>query len=59
MSEIDICLGSCLSIFVDRFMVESTDGWLDVVSLSHLEVLSEVLVSAPPVKMDHADSLVS
>jgi len=29
------------------------------VPLSHLEVLSEVLVSAPPVKMDHTDSLVS
>ena len=40
-------------------MIESTERWLDVVSLSHLEVLSEVLVSAPPVGMDHADSLVS
>jgi hypothetical protein len=29
------------------------------VSLSHVEVLSEVLVSAPPVSVDHADSLVS
>lgn len=28
-------------------------------SLSHLEVLSEVLVSAPPVGPDHAQSLVS
>ena len=28
-------------------------------SLSHVEVLSEVLVSAPPVGMDHADSLIS
>lgn len=27
-------------------------------SLSHLEVLSEVLVSAPPVGPDHAESLV-
>jgi len=29
------------------------------VSLSHVEVLSEVLVSAPPVGVDHADSLIS
>lgn len=28
-------------------------------SLSHLEVLSEVLVSAPPVGPDHVESLVS
>ena len=28
-------------------------------SLSHVEVLSEVLVSAPPVGVDHADSLIS
>ena len=27
-------------------------------SLSHVEVLSEVLVSAPPVGVDHADSLI-
>ena len=27
-------------------------------SLSHLEVLSEVLVSAPPVRVNHTDSLV-
>ena len=40
-------------------MVESAHGWLDVMSLSHVEVLSEVLVSAPPVSVDHADSLVS
>ena len=40
-------------------MVESTHGWLHVVSLSHLEVLTEVLVSAPPVGMDHGHSLVS
>ena len=28
-------------------------------SLSHVEVLSEVLVSAPPVSVDHTDSLIS
>lgn len=40
-------------------MVEAREGWLDTVSLSHLEVLSEVLVSAPPVGPDHIQSLVS
>ena len=40
-------------------MLESGESWLDSVSLSHLEVLSEVLVSAPPVSVDHGDSLVS
>ena len=40
-------------------MVETGEGWLHTVSLSHVEVLSKVLVSAPPVGVDHADSLVS
>jgi len=40
-------------------VVEAAECWLDIVPLSHLEVLSEVLVSAPPVGVDHADSLVS
>ena len=40
-------------------MVETGEGWSDIVSLSHIEVLSEVLVSAPPIEMDHANSLVS
>ena len=40
-------------------MVESAHGWSDIVPLSHLEVFSEVLVSAPPVGVDHTNSLVS
>ena len=40
-------------------MVEAGKSWSDVMSLSHVEVLSEVLVSAPPVGVDHGDSLVS
>ena len=39
-------------------MVEAGEGWLHTVSLSHVEVLSEVLVSAPPVGVDHADLLI-
>tara|TARA_B110000285_G_scaffold119687_1_gene135445 strand:+ start:179 stop:460 length:282 start_codon:yes stop_codon:yes gene_type:complete len=40
-------------------VIETRKSWFDIVSLSHLEVLSEVLVSAPPVSVDHGDSLVS
>jgi hypothetical protein len=48
-----------LDIGVDAFVVEAGQRWLDTVSLSHVEVLSEVLVSAPPVGPDHVQSLVS
>lgn len=44
---------------VDLLVVESVEGWLDTVLLSHFEVLSEVLVSAPPVGPDHVQPLVS
>ena len=37
------------SSLVDRLVVEVFEGGADVVLLSHLKVLSEVLVSAPPV----------
>lgn len=47
------------NIGVDLFVVETGEGWLDAVLLSHFEVLSEVLVSAPPVGPDHIESLVS
>ena len=47
------------SVLVDVFVVEAAEGWADIVPLSHLEVLSKVLVSAPPVGVDHADSLIS
>ena len=45
--------------FVECLVLETREGWLDSILLSHLEVLSEVLVSAPPVGVDHRDSLVS
>ena len=47
------------NLVVDLLVVEAGKGRTDVVFLSHLEVLSEVLVSAPPVEVDHAESLVS
>ena len=40
-------------------MIESRHRWFDVMSLSHIEVLSEALISAPPVGVDHAHSLIS
>jgi hypothetical protein len=40
-------------------MVKVLVGWANVILLAHLEVLAEVLVSAPPVEMDHVKSLVS
>jgi len=40
-------------------MIESTQRWLNVMSLSHVEILSEVLVSAPPISVDHSNFLVS
>ena len=39
-------------------MVEATERWSDSMPLSHIEVLSEVLVSAPPISPDHRDTLV-
>ena len=40
-------------------MVEAGERGADAVLLAHLEVLSEVLVTAPPVELDHTDSLVA
>lgn len=40
-------------------MGEARKSRTDVVLLAHLEVLAEVLVTAPPVQMDHADALVT
>mmetsp|Transcript_8780 Transcript_8780/g.13549 ORF Transcript_8780/g.13549 Transcript_8780/m.13549 type:complete len:243 (-) Transcript_8780:19-747(-) len=39
-------------------VVEAGHRGLDVVSLSHIEVLSEVLISAPPVGMNHTNLLI-
>ena len=58
-SQVDHGLVLGISVLDNGLMVEAGEGGLNVMSLSHLEVLSEVLVSAPPVGVDHADSLVS
>lgn len=46
-------------ILIGLFVSETGQWWSDVVSLSQLEILSEVLVSAPPVGPDHIQSLLS
>ena len=46
-------------IVIDLLVVEAREGRLNTMSLSHLEVLSEVLVSAPPIGPDHTEALVS
>ena len=50
-------LGSCLS--EDVLVGKSRKSRSQVVLLAHLEVLSEVLVTAPPVQVDHAEALVA
>ena len=49
---------SLLGLFIKSLVVETGERWLHTVSLSHVEVLSKVLVSAPPVGVDHADLLI-
>ena len=41
----------------DSLMGEATLRRLDVLLLAHFEVLAEVLVTAPPVRVDHAEAL--
>ena len=50
-------LGGCLS--EDVFVGKAREGGSHVVLLAHLEVLAEVLVTAPPVQVDHAETLVA
>mmetsp|Transcript_9679 Transcript_9679/g.16279 ORF Transcript_9679/g.16279 Transcript_9679/m.16279 type:complete len:254 (-) Transcript_9679:38-799(-) len=58
VSEVDPLLHLSHLLVVDGLVLEAGEGGLDVVPLPHVEVLSEVLVSAPPVSVDHAGSLV-
>ena len=50
-------LGS--SLCEDGLVGEAGKSRLDILLLAHLEVFAEVLVTAPPVEMNHADSLVT
>jgi hypothetical protein len=44
---------------IDLLVVETGESRSDSVALSHLEVLSEVLITAPPVGPDHIQALVT
>ena len=48
-----------LDVGVDLLVIEAGERGSDAVALSHLEVLSEVLVAAPPVGPDHIEALVA
>ena len=56
MGEFPVLL---FDIGVDLLVIESGESRSDTVALSHLEVLSEVLVTAPPVGPDHVQALVA
>ena len=56
LCDFEVLGRGCLEDFL---VSEATFGGLDVLLLAHFEVLAEVLVTAPPVEMDHADSLVT
>lgn len=55
-SDLRVLLGN---IVIELPVLEISIGRTDVVLLSHLEVLAEVLVSAPPVSVDHTETFVS
>ena len=48
-----------LDVGVDLLVVEAGQRGSDAMALSHLEVLSEVLIAAPPVGPDHIETLVT
>ena len=59
MTQISNGLVLCCNLVVDLLVIETTQGRSDVVLLSHFEVFTEVLISAPPVGVDHAKTLAS
>ena len=46
-------------LFEDLLVIEARKSGFNVVLLTHLEVFAEVLVSAPPVGMDHIEAFAS
>lgn len=59
LSQLVDLLVLLLDVAVDLLVVETIERRSDAVLLSHFEVLSEVLVTAPPVGPDHVQLLVS
>jgi len=46
-------------VVVDFLVIKTAEGRSDIVLLAHFKILSEVLVAAPPIRVDHAEALVS
>ena len=47
------------NLIEDGLVIEARKTWSDVILLSHLKVFTEVLVSAPPVCVDHTKTFAS
>ena len=47
------------NIVVDLLVIEAWIGWLNVVFFTHLEILAEILISAPPVGVNHTNTFVT
>ena len=59
LTQVVVGLILSLGFSLDWLVVEPGLRGSNAVLLSHLEVLTEVLVTTPPIEMDHAKSLVS
>ena len=59
MTHFSNSLVLCCNLVVDLLVVEAAQCWSDVILLSHLEVFTEVLISAPPIGVDHAKTFAS
>ena len=58
-TQVDVGLNLSLGFGLDWLVVEPSLRRSNAVLLSHFEVLTEVLVTTPPIEVDHAESLVS
>ena len=54
----DACILSS-NFVVDLLMIESRKAGSDVMALAHFKVFSEVLITAPPVRVDHTKTFVT
>ena len=58
-TQVNVGLNLSPGLGLDWLVVEPSLRGSNAVLLPHFEVLTEVLVTTPPVEMDHAESLVS
>lgn len=52
-----IILGN--SVSANLLVVETSLTWTNAILFTHLEVLAEGLITAPPIEVDHADALIA